>query len=196
MSKKSTPLILVTLLVACTPKVENTLAQPKPKSLWNLVTDQSTLSFVSTKNKTHTEEHSLQFLQGNIQSNHQLILEIDLNTVDTLIPVRDQRLKDILFETDQFPIARITADLPSELVMDNPTQMAFNLDLHGVKKNLNSTVIIQEVDNQLVVVNFEPNLINGKDFLLDDAINQLTKIAGLQSINYEVLVDFKLTFEK
>ncbi len=162
---------------------------------WKLMVDQSTLSFVSTKNKVATEEHSIEFQSGNIiGQNFELI--IDLNSVDTLIPIRDQRMRNILFETETYPTATISQELPEKWLLDDPFELTFQLDLHGQQKEFTAAVIVQEVGDQLVVVNYEPILVNAKDFNLDDGINQLTKIAGLQSINYEVLVDFKLTFEK
>jgi len=69
------------------------------------------------------------------------------------------------------------------------------LDLHGIQQEMLAEVMIQQVDGQLVVTNFEPITVNAKDFDLDHGVNELTRVAQLQSINYEVLVDFKLVFE-
>ncbi|VAW44397.1 hypothetical protein MNBD_GAMMA02-265, partial [hydrothermal vent metagenome] len=98
----------------------------------------------------------------------------------------------------QFPTASISTLIPQnlDLSVNQNVVLPFVLDLHGTKKSFAAEVVIQMVNNQLVVVNFEPILVNAKDFAMDGAINQLTKIAGLQSINYAVLVDFKLMFEK
>ncbi len=186
--------LLIFCLVACQQQ-----QKPGSKTIentdWQLITEQSTLSFLSTKNKVAVEEHSIQFKSGQI-SKQKLDLLLDLNSVDTLIPIRDERLRSILFETETYPTASISQQLPNQWLMDQPYTVSFQLDLHGHQKTFNTQVIIQEVKGQMVVVNFEPIMINAKDFNMDDAINQLTKIAGLQSINYEVLVDFKLTFEK
>lgn len=162
---------------------------------WQLIPNQSTLSFVSTKNKTIMEAHSLNFQNGSI-TNHAFEANIDLNSVDTLIPIRDQRLRDILFETEAYPIATASLLLPLDLTYNQTIELPFMLNLHGRQMDFVAKVIVQMLDEQMVVINFEPIMVNAKDFGLDDAINQLTKIAGLQSINYEVLVDFKLVFEK
>ena len=187
---------ILMLLTACQNKPLN--STKTQVQIWQLNAAQSTLSFISTKNKTFTEEHSIEFQQGQIDEKRAFNVSIDLNTVDTLIPIRDQRMRDILFETEQFPTASVSTLIPQnlDLSINQNVVLPFTLDLHGSKKVFQAEVVIQMVDNQLVVVNYEPILVNAKDFALDDAINQLTKIAGLQSINYEVLVDFKLTFEK
>ncbi len=179
-------------LSACQPTKQPTQAV---ETNWQLVPAQSTLSFVSTKNKTFTEEHSLQFQAGQL-SGQALELVIDLNSVDTLIPIRDERMRNILFKTEEFPTATVTALVPKDVVHKQPVKLPFALDLHGHQQTSEVEVIIEMINDQMVVVNYESLLVNAKDYDLDDGINQLTKIAGLMSINYEVLVDFKLVFEK
>ncbi|TDR17459.1 YceI family protein [Marinicella litoralis] len=184
------------LLVAChQPKVDPAETSMSPIN-WQLLTSESQLSFVTTKNKTITEEHTIQFHGGYIDDNRQLIVEADLSSVDTNIEIRDQRLKDLLFQVDEFPMATISSQLDRKLPLVEPFTIEFDLDLHGTKKPMTAIVMLQSVGNKLVVTNFEPVFVHAKDFDLDSGINQLTKIAGLQSIDYSVLVDFKLTFEK
>ena len=120
---------------------------------------------------------------------------MDLKTIDTQIPIRDQRMQELLFETNDYPLATITGQIPAGLTLGESSELAFTLDLHGVQQELRSTIMIQQVDGQLVVINYEPIAVNAKDFDLDHGVNELTRVAQLQSINYEVLVDFKLVFE-
>ncbi len=199
MQKSYKQLVILAVLVflsAChTQPNKSTLNNPET---WLLSTDSSSLSFVSTKNKTITEQHSLQFKHGQIDHQGSITATMDLNTVDTAIPIRDQRMRDILFETETFPLATVSASLPENinLKLQQNIKLPFQLDLHGQQKTYTTEVVIQMVNEKLVAVNYEPILVNAKDFGLDSGINQLTKIAGLQSIDYAVSVDFKLTFEK
>lgn len=189
-------MFFILCLAACQNQSDTTVKVDAPT--WQLIPEQSTLSFVTTKNKTITEEHSIQFAQGMINAERAFNASIDLSTVDTQIPIRDQRMRDILFETKSYPTAKVSASIPRnlDLSIDQNVELPFTLNLHGKQKSYAVEAVTQMVDEQLVVVNYEPILVNAKDFALDDGINQLTQIAGLQSINYEVLVDFKLTFEK
>lgn len=195
---KVTGLIVGVLFVLTACQQQTIKAKQTQNQVWQLNAEQSSLSFVSTKNKIFNEQHSIKFQQGQIDEKLAFMASVDLNSVDTLIPIRDQRLRDILFETEQFPTASISTLIPQnlDLSVNQNVVLPFVLDLHGTKKSFAAEVVIQMVNNQLVVVNFEPILVNAKDFAMDGAINQLTKIAGLQSINYAVLVDFKLMFEK
>lgn len=162
---------------------------------WTVNSQLSQLSFVTTKNHTITEEHTIQFKSGTYDK-QSFEAQLDLNSVDTQIPIRDERLRNILFETNEYPLATITSTLPNDLPMNQPITLPFDLNLHGHKLTMNAEVIIQSVNEQLVVTSFEPVEVNAKDFALDSAINKLTQIAGLKSINYDISVDFKLTFEK
>jgi len=190
-------LISILLLSACHQRKEASPADSELSPInWQLITTESQLSFITTKNKNITEEHSIQFSSGYINNEKQLVIKTDLTTVNTNIEIRDQRLRDLLFEVDQFPLATISTQLEQHLPLTEPFTIEFELDLHGIKQNMSAEVMIQSIGDKLVVTNYEPVLVNGKDFALDDAINQLTKIASLQSIDYSVLVDFKLTFEK
>ena len=187
------------LLFACQTNQKHEQAE-KPTTVvqavnWKLNPNESTFSFITTKNKTITEQHSIDFSSGTVNKNNELSLELDLSTVDTGIEIRDQRMKDLLFEVDTYPTALITANLPDQLILFEPNDIEFELNLHGFSQKLTASVMIQSVGEQLVVTNFMPVKVMGKDFGLDDALNQLTKIAGLQSINYDVEADFKLTFE-
>ncbi len=194
---RSLLIIVSLLLVGCQSRLQVT--QSRDSFLnheWKLIAAASSLTFLSTKNKTHTEEHKLQFSKGRIDSNNSFVVIIDLNTVDTLIPIRDERMRKILFNTEKYPSAHVTTLIPNDLELDQMTELSFKLDLHGFSQTMNAKLMPQMVDGQLVVINYEPIAINTKNFGMDDGINQLTKIAGLQSIDYTALVDFKLTFEK
>ncbi len=189
-----TCLVCLLLLSACQTH-KTTTSNTLSTAGWQLVTAASQLSFITNKNKTHRESHTIDFKQGQVNDNQQLQIELDLATVDTMIPIRDQRLRDILFEVEQFPLATISTQLPAQVELLQTITLPFTLDLHGHQQQLQAEVMIQLLDQQLVVTSFNPVAVNGKDFALDDAINKLTKIASLQSIDYGVLVDFKLVFE-
>ncbi len=197
-SIKSFVLILTLgLLQACqSPSEKPQINQP----LWQLQIDQSELNFTSTKNESISESHAIKFSKGEVNSLLLAELILDLNQVETQIPIRNQRIKDILFETDKFPQASIKAQLNKTLPFNTPFDIAFELNLHGIVKELSAQVMIQINEegpkSEMVVTTYTPVLIHAKDFGLDAGINQLTQIAKLKAISYEVPVDFKLVFHK
>ena len=76
---------------------------------WQLNNDQSSLQFASVKNTQFAEVHSFKTLSGGLTKDGNVAINIDLASVDTLIPIRDQRMKEMLFNVVSFPQARVSA---------------------------------------------------------------------------------------
>ena len=74
---------------------------------WTLQPSSSHIHFLSVKATHIGEVHSFTKLSGSIQDNGQATLNIDLASVDTLIPIRDQRMRDLLFVVEDHPMAII-----------------------------------------------------------------------------------------
>lgn len=185
--------LMTCLLLACQP----TTKKNTPRSAtWQLQLESSELSFVSTKNKSISETHTVPFGSGQIESNGSVELILDLNQVESQIPIRNQRMKDLLFETSRFPHAKITSTLVKNINHGSPVDVTFELSLHAITQTLTATVLIQEQGDEMVVTSYMPVQIHAKDFDLDSGINQLTQVAKLKAISYEVPVDFKLVFHK
>ncbi len=169
--------------------------------VWQLDVDQSQLSYVSTKNKTIAENNTVKFQSGQIKlrensAQFDVDLILDLTTVDTQIPIRDERVKSHLFNVKDQPVAKITSIIPQHLPINESTTQSFTLSLNGQTKSYEIPVMIQKVNGNMIVTSYEPVLIHAKDHGLNDGIDALLSIAKLQAISYEVPVDFKLVFHK
>ena len=79
---------------------------------WRVQEDRSSVSFVSVKNGTIAENHSFAGVTGSVSKGGQVEIRIDLAGVDSRIPIRDKRMRELLFEVGQFPYATVTANLP------------------------------------------------------------------------------------
>jgi len=169
---------------------------------WVIDGNDSQLNFVSIKKINIAEIHEFKQLQGSYDSQGQFILAIDLASVDTHVPIRDERMKDFLFEVSKFSTATITATIDTDLVdaiaegaSDRFTVQA-NLDLHGVIKPLTLDVIVTRlVGAKLSVVSTQPIIINADDFALAAGLNKLMELASLPSISQAVPVSFYLTLK-
>ncbi|MFI4954952.1 MAG: YceI family protein [Gammaproteobacteria bacterium] len=173
-------------------------------AVWELNTNKSSLNFESTKNTTITEENKFKQFTGTIDDkNATAKFDVSLNSVDTRIPVRDERIRELLFETARYPIASFTTQFDtkyiSELSDNKPHTIPVDgtLNLHGVEHKITSQVIAQQLDaNTLQIKNAEPIVLNTDDYNLGAGVAALTKIAGLQSIDSSVPVSFTLIFDK
>jgi len=72
---------------------------------WTLDNDSSQVSFVSVKAGDAGEVHRFTEISGGLSADGNASVTIQLASVDTLIPLRDERLREMLFQTDMFPTA-------------------------------------------------------------------------------------------
>ena len=168
---------------------------------WELDNTRSTVNFVSIKNDSVAEIHSFSSLVGYIGRDGKVQLGIDLGSVETLVPIRNERMRELLFETVTFPSANISAQVDPTIIATVAqggvvtTDLPVTLSLHGQQKSLTiPVVVVGEGDSRLRVLSSRPVLINAADFSLDGGITALREIAGLKSINTAVPVTLQLLF--
>ena len=77
---------------------------------WVLNSGESFFHFSSTKNGDISEQHTLTSLVGEASFTGKIVVRLDLTSLDTGIDIRDQRMREFLFEVEKFPVARIEAD--------------------------------------------------------------------------------------
>lgn len=167
---------------------------------WSLDGANSSVNFESTKNGQVTESHSFKKLKGRIENSGVATLVIDLGSVDTMIPIRDERIRTMLFNTKKFPKAVIRVDLElatfNKLKLDSSVerQIKGNLTLNGVTQEVDVTVSVLKSKYQVVVASVEPIVIDAADWDLGPGIESLRAIANLTSITTSVPVSFKLQY--
>ena len=161
----------------------------------------SALHFVTTKN-THTiETHHFDTLSGFISESGVATLVIDLDSVESNIAIRNERMRNILFETGAFSEATVTLpvnvdDLNSMTAGTTDTQtIVADVNLHGVTSVVTTDVVITKLsDSTLLVESVSPLLIQASMFDLVTGIDALKDIANLSVISYTVPVNFTLFF--
>jgi len=169
---------------------------------WSLEPKQSNLYFLSTKKAQITETHSFSRFDASIDKNNQLKVEIDLTSVDTKIPIRDQRMQQKLFNVGLHPKAIISANVPQTALALKAGQsqnvtLALKLDLHGVSQSLNAEVFVTRISEDKLLVNtLAPIMLDSRNFQLSSGIETLKKLAGLDSITFVVPVTFNVVFQK
>jgi polyisoprenoid-binding protein YceI len=168
---------------------------------WELDTTRSKVNFVSIKNNQVGEVHSFASLVGFIGATGKIQLTINLDSVDTLIEVRNERMRELLFETVKFPAAKITAQTDPRVLAEVAnggvltTDLPITLLLHDKEKTLTvPVVIVGEGDGNLRVFSVQPVLINAADFGLEGGVKALREIAGLEAISNSVPITVQLMF--
>jgi len=170
---------------------------------WQLEAEDSALFFVSIKSGSVAEIHRFKALDGRVDKTGKLELVIDLASVDTAIEIRDERMREHLFNTEQYAQATLAAELnaseykglkPGESVRIEP---GLNLSLHGESQALDASLTVTKAaDGSLRVTTRKPVIVNAGDFALTEGVEKLRELAGLPSIAQAVPVTAELVFTK
>lgn len=165
-------------------------AQDGPFALgWTLAPELSKLNVQSVKNQTKVESSSFASFEGAIAPDGQATVNIQLNSIDTGVDLRNVRMRFLFFETFKFPEAVVTVHLDPAMLGDLEHRrrltlpMPFELDLHGLSKELETEVVVTLLTDQLVsVASSRPISIATGLFDLTDGLRKLEEAASVSVI--------------
>ena len=169
---------------------------------WSLDNSASTLSFVTVKADHVGEVHTFDQLSGSIDDRGNVEIMVELASVNTLIDIRNERMQNMLFETNLFPRAMITGDVDlASFVEMSPgasitAQVEFELDIHGVSNSYNTELIVTRLANGVFASTSKPIIVTAASHGLVDGVEALREIAGLPSISRSVPVTFNVVFDE
>ena len=169
---------------------------------WRLDPANSSLHFVSTKAVHVAEVHRFTELEGAISAAGEAELRINLASVDTKIEIRDQRMRDLLFEVAKYAQATLNVEVDPALLalpvgQSKTHAVEGKLALRGQSVTVGNTAQVSRVsDNRLIVSSQSPVVVKAKDLDLVGGIEKLREVAGLPSISYGVVVTYHLAFVK
>ncbi|MCU1738921.1 MULTISPECIES: YceI family protein [unclassified Pseudomonas] len=168
---------------------------------WYLDNESSRLSFVTTHNADISEVHRFLTLHGKIDGQGVATLEVELESVSTGIPLRDERLRRDLFEIKTWPEAQIVAQINVQPISDLApgAQLELRLPLvvklRGKEHSYNAELLATRLDDRrFQVVTLEPLVLHAEDFDLLPGLATLRKAAGLSAISLSVPVGAVLIF--
>ncbi len=175
---------------------------PAVAAEWTLDPARSHLSYVSIKSGHIGEINHFTEIAGRIDDDGQVVVDTALDSVETLIPIRNERMREILFKTTNYSDATLSAKLnPAEIAALQPGEIVevvaeSTLSLHGERQPLVLKMQAAKLDaHTLMVASIEPVILDAANFGLSEGVETLREIAGLDSISRAVPVTFVMTFE-
>ena len=170
---------------------------------WVLDAENSRLAFTSVKAGSIAEAHSFTSLAGSVSADGTATLTIDLASVETNIDVRNERMRNLLFETGMFPSATVTTQLDpahfealgvGESIVE-PVEAT--LDLHGAQDTIATDLSVTRIgEGRVQVETTAPIILDAGSYALVDGLDALQEVAGLSGITPQVPVTFSITFEQ
>ena len=166
---------------------------------WEVDPTGSHIGFASVKNDLIAENHTFTEVTGRVSVAGEANIKVTLASVETLIPLRNERMQTMLFNIAKFPQATITSEVPVNELSPMATgessvlDIELLIDLHGKEIKKSVPVKVTSVgDNGFDVSSLGPIIVHASQFALSDSVDALRKIAGLQSIDLMVPVTFDL----
>jgi len=198
--KQQSKILVLTTATAALFSIAATTAQAD----WNLNNDQSSLFYLTTKNIDITELNTFDRLHGSINTDGSAEVKVDLVSVETFIPIRDERMREMFFHVDTFPTANVTMQVdanalaalnPGERMVfaEQDVELTLNGETQSYKLNL---AVVGLVDGSLQISNLEPLVVETAHHDLTDEVEALRAIAGIDSITHNAPVNFNLVFDK
>lgn len=170
---------------------------------WMLDSNNSTLKFVSTKSNSVSEIHHFEGMAGTISDDGKATLVIDLASVETNIPIRNDRMQTMLFNVADFAKATVSTVVDMSELDNSDIGGIYSIvndvtvDLHGKQKTYPTKLTVMKMsEDKVVIVSTDPMIIQAADFGLDVGIEKLREVAGLPSIATSVPLTFVLVYNQ
>ena len=168
---------------------------------WYLDGESSRLSFITTQNANVANKHRFLVLHGKVDRKGHAQLRIEMDSVNSAVPLRDERMRDQLFDFKHFPEAQITAQINlqpiDELAPGAQVELRLpvTVSLRGKQHTYEAELLATRLDEQrFQVVTLEPLMLQAEDFGLQPELETLRKSAGLSAISFSVPVNAVLIF--
>lgn len=170
---------------------------------WSLSGSESHFAFVTVKAGTVAEAHTFSDLSGFVHGDGTAEIEIPLATVETNIDVRNERMRDFLFETGTYPVATVTAQLDPAVfaglsIGDSvTTPVSATLDLHGQTGEIETNLVVTRIGSDKVqVATATPIIVHADDYALGAGVEKLRELANLPAITPSVPVTFSIVLTR
>lgn len=169
---------------------------------WQLDSSQSALHFVSVKNDVVAETHQFKQLTGNWDGS-KVNISIPVSSLDTLIPIRNERIWQYVLQAEQFAAITVSAELKQDtlatlaisesMLLELPLNVTIATETVALNAKLRITKLSADT---LQAVTEAPLMLNTSSFKLTDGVAKLQELAGLKSIDALVPVSFTVRFNQ
>lgn len=170
------------------------------KTSWALDPTTSSVSFGSIKNDYVGESHTFGKMSGQVDADGAVRIEIGLASVDTMVDKRNERMINHVFQN--VPSAVISAQLDMDQLGELAAGESRVLETSGILSFLGqeneldaSFFVMRLTDNKVMVTTDGMIMLSTSDAGIDEGIDMLQELAGLDSITRVSPVTMRLIFD-
>ena len=192
-------LIATGLITACS----GSTGEAERTGPWTLDAAESGMTYITVKNNDLGEINTFREISGSVSETGNAVFTINLDSVDTANETRDPRMREHVFKTASFPMAKASAQLDmtqfESLPIGNSETVLLdvNIELAGYATQRDFYVQVTRLGvNKVVVNNKAPLILEVAEFGMEEGIETLRGLAGLDTISPVVPVTMSLVFER
>lgn len=167
---------------------------------WVVDDSQSEITYLSTKvfaesAGSATENNVIEGITGSISNEGIAEFVIDLSTLETAIPIRNERVLKYVFDVTNkghkaFLRAQISPSSTNQSSVDE--SVPATLTIGETTKPINLKVSMIRSGSDLFVVSSEPAIVKGSDYAMSAGFKKLTELAALSFITMDIPVSFSV----
>ncbi|WNO61246.1 YceI family protein [Rheinheimera sp. MMS21-TC3] len=168
---------------------------------WQLIPEQSSLNFISIKNTTVAETHQFSNLKGTWSDQGSVQIQIPVSSLETHIPIRNQRMLDYVLKAKQYPEITVQAELKPDSIASLAVGKSMLLTLPiavniaGETVNLLANIRLLKITASSIQATTEsPLILNVNTANLSAGVDKLQQLAQLNAISKLVPVTFSVNF--
>jgi polyisoprenoid-binding protein YceI len=174
---------------------------------WRVDNGQSTFDFVTSKAGMSgvgaiQEVQTFKQIGGTVSDDGKLEFSVDLASVETNIPLRNERLKEMLFKVANSPQATFTATVDAHRFQAMRPGALADIDLNGqltISGQSNALSahlrVVKLASGALQVSTRAPIVVNLKDYGLQDGVEALRNVMNLNVLASSAPVTFSVVLK-
>ena len=179
----------------------STFSFASTQAQYSLDSEVSAVSFATIKLQYVVESAVINRLSGNIDHAGKASVTIPIANIQTGIGIRNQRLNTLFFDSEAYPNAAVSVQLPESIFAEEFVTKQLDLgalvSLFGTEKTVSFKVNVIKTEDVLVVSTVQPTIVSGNTFgIPSDNLVALAKTVGGIAISDTVPVSFSLVFSK
>jgi polyisoprenoid-binding protein YceI len=184
------------------------IAATSSHAAWRVDSRQSTFTFVTAKagspGTTGIEEvQAFKQVGGSVGDDGKLDFSVDLASVETNIPLRNDRMKDLLFKVGIHPQAVFTGAIDARRFDALPVGATADVDLNGQltiageTRPLTANLRVVKLGSEALLVGTRmPIVVNLKDYGLQDGVEALRSVMNLNVLASSAPVSFSVVLRR
>lgn len=155
----------------------------------------------NTQQKTVEEESAFSASSAKLDADGAFAMTVDLASVKTNIDIRDQRLRDWVFETAKFPQATVLGRLDAAAIDalktggETDLKQPLVLEVHGQRLDITADLRLKRTaDDTVEVSTAQPVVLDVQQMDMAGGVAKLVEVMSLASIDGQIPVMFAGTF--